>query len=69
MYSNFQPSKSSIRIGRSENCEVMINENMLSRFQCIIDYNMNVGWTIRDGYTVKTKDNLIEYRPSTNGTW
>jgi len=42
---------------------------MLSRYQCIIDYNKNVGWTIRDGYSVKTKDNVIEFRPSTNGTW
>jgi pSer/pThr/pTyr-binding forkhead associated (FHA) protein len=66
---NFQPSKSSIRIGRSENCEVVINEIMFSRFQCIIDYNENVGWTIIDGYTVKTIENVIEYRHSTNGTW
>jgi pSer/pThr/pTyr-binding forkhead associated (FHA) protein len=65
---NFQPSKTAIRIGRSNDCEVIINDNMLSRFHCFIEYNEIVGWIIKDGYIVKNKS-LYEHYSSTNGTW
>lgn len=66
---NFQPSKSAIRFGRSSECEVFINDNLLSRFQCMIEFDTTVGWTIRDGYSTKNVNNNTEYRNSTNGTW
>ena len=66
---NFQPSKSSIRLGRSSECEVCVNDNLLSRFQCLIEFDNTVGWIIRDGYKVKGENNITEYKPSTNGTW
>ena len=66
---NFQPSKSKIRIGRSSDCEVFINDSLISRYQCIIEYDNTVGWTIRDGYTVKNLNGATEYKSSTNGTW
>jgi len=65
---NFQPSKTAIRIGRNPDCEVTINDNLLSRFHCYIEYNNIVGWIIKDGYTVKNKD-IYEHCYSTNGTW
>ena len=47
---NFQPTKSQIKFGRSEDCEVTIDDCMLSRVHCSIEYKENFGWIIRDGY-------------------
>jgi hypothetical protein len=66
---NFQPSKTVIRIGRSNDCEVFIDDNMLSRVHCSIEYREYGGWVIRDGYNVRNKDGNYENKPSTNGTW
>ena len=66
---NFQPSKSAIKVGRSSECEVFINDNMLSRFHCLIEYDNTVGWTIRDGYAIKGAHSNTEFKPSTNNTW
>jgi pSer/pThr/pTyr-binding forkhead associated (FHA) protein len=63
------PTKSSIRIGRSPDCEISIEDNMLSRIHCTIEYRDNVGWLIRDGYLSKYKDGSYESKNSTNGTW
>jgi len=65
---NFQPSKSAIKIGRSNDCEVFIDDKRLSRVQCMIEFDNNVGWTIRDGNFYREK-NMTEFRPSSNGTW
>jgi len=65
---NFQPSKSAIRIGRSPECEVVVNDSNLSRFHCFIEYNNVAGWIIKDGYITKNKD-MYEHKNSTNGTW
>lgn len=66
---NFQPTKSSIRIGRNQNCEVVVEDNMLSRVHCTVEYRNNVGWVIRDGVYNTNKDGNVEVKPSTNGTW
>jgi len=66
---NFQPSRSSIRIGRSPECEVVVNDTNLSRFHCFIEYNTVAGWIIKDGYIVKSRGDLYEHKVSTNGTW
>lgn len=66
---NFQPTKSSIRVGRSQNCEVVVEDNMLSRIHCTIEFRKNVGWVIRDGVYNSNKDGNIEVKASTNGTW
>ena len=66
---NFQPTKSAIRIGRSLNCEVVVEDKVLSRIHCTIVYRKNIGWIIRDGVYNKNKDGSIEMKPSTNGTW
>ena len=66
---NFQPTKSTIRIGRNSNCEVVVEDHLLSRIHCTIVYRKNIGWIIRDGVYNKNKDGSIEMKPSTNGTW
>ena len=66
---NFQPTKSAIRIGRNSNCEVVVDDKILSRIHCTIVYRKNIGWIIRDGLYNKNKDGSIEMKPSTNGTW
>ena len=63
------PTKSSIKIGRSPECEISIDDNMLSRIHCSIENRENIGWIIRDGYLAKLKDGSYESKNSTNGTW
>jgi len=55
-----EPSSSPVRIGRHEECEIHIDDNLLSKFQCTIEYTDDNGWILTDG-----RDN----KPSTNGTW
>ena len=65
---NFQPTKSDIKFGRSNECEVIIDDVMLSRIHCSIEYKENFGWIIRDGYQSK-KGFFYKNKFSTNGTW
>jgi pSer/pThr/pTyr-binding forkhead associated (FHA) protein len=58
-----------IKIGRANECEITIEDNMLSRVHCTIEYQENVGWIIRDGYNIKTMTGSYEVKQSTNGTW
>ena len=60
---SFSPKQSPFIIGRSQECDVIIDDNMLSRFHCSIEYK-NDKWFITDGYI----DNN-NYKKSTNGTW
>ena len=66
---NFLPSKSTIKIGRSANCDITINDNLLSRIHCTIEHRNNFGWVIKDGNEVKNKDGTLDIKRSTNGTW
>jgi hypothetical protein len=59
----FSPNKTQIIIGRSKDCDVIIEDKMLSRFHCTIQYR-NDKWFITDGYI---DNNNI--KKSTNGTW
>ena len=60
---SFTPRQSPLIIGRSQDCDVIIDDNMLSRFHCSIEFR-NDKWFIMDGYI----DNN-NYKKSTNGTW
>ena len=53
----FQTHQAPIKIGRGTDCEVRIDDNNLSRYQCNIEYNSR--WLLNDGFT----------KTSTNGTW
>lgn len=53
-----------IYIGRDTECNVMIDDSLLSRFHCTINYNADGKWIINDG-----KIKAREIKLSTNGTW
>lgn len=57
--STFKPSDGVIRIGRTEDCNIVIRSEALSRCQCCV-YMGKSGWTIADGDGTKS---------SRNGTW
>lgn len=61
---SYSPSKSPFTIGRSPENEVIIEEGMLSRIHCTVEYFDN-NWYISDGNTLN-KNNI---KRSTNGTW
>ena len=61
---SFSPSKSPISIGRSPDCDILIDDNMLSRTHCVVEFK-NDKWFIQDGFV----NERGEVRKSTNGTW
>ena len=67
---NFPPTKSKIKIGRASNCEIVIDDILISRVHCTIEYKKNIGWIIRDGYNNKENtEESMDIKSSTNGTW
>ena len=65
---NFLPTKSIIKIGRATSCEVCIDDILLSRVHCAIEYKNSVGWIIRDGYRNEESFDNDDIKWSTNGT-
>jgi len=59
-FSYFAATSSKIKIGRSKECEIRIEDNNLSKYHANIYYTEERGWILEDGY---------ERNPSTNGTW
>ena len=56
-----------IYIGRDISCNIIIDDSLLSRVHCTIDYTEEEdGWIIYDG---KIDDDVKKNKPSTNGTW
>ena len=51
-------------IGRDISCNIIIDDSLLSRIHCTLEYDDEEGWVIYDG---KIDDN--ENKKSTNGTW
>ena len=62
---SFSPKQSPFIIGRSSDCEVIIDDSMLSRFHCTIKF-MDNKWYVLDG-VIDKKTNKI--KNSTNGSW
>ena len=58
--SYFNASSETIRIGRLNNCEVQIEDSLLSKYQATIRFYEEKGWILEDGF---------ESKLSTNGTW
>jgi len=56
----FFPPLKKINIGRSSNAEICIEDKLLSKIHCNINFDNQTGWTLKDG-----SDNGL----STNGTW
>jgi|LakMenEpi03Aug12_release.lakeMendotaPanAssembly.Ray.scaffolds.fasta_scaffold1035162_2 hypothetical protein len=51
-----------IYIGRNFVCDIKLEDALLSKVQCTINWDEEEGWKLRDG-------NGENCRPSTNGTW
>ncbi|KAL4472427.1 hypothetical protein ABPG74_018376 [Tetrahymena malaccensis] len=49
-----------VTLGRSEKCSLYFKDKLISKVQCLIQFNPNIGWILKDG------DGSL---PSTNGTW
>lgn len=54
-----------IYIGRDISCNIIVDDSLLSRVHCTIEYKDDEGWFISDGKIDDDSSN----RPSTNGTW
>ena len=61
---SFTPKKSPFTLGRSPDCEILIDDSMLSRVHCTISFKGGY-WYIMDGSIIDED----EVRKSTNGTW
>lgn len=63
----FEPKqKPLIYIGRDIGCNIIVDDILLSPFQCTIEYKEPQGWVIIDGKI----DNVTSYnKRSINGTW
>lgn len=55
-----EPGPGTIQIGRKADCDIHLDENLISKYQCNVEFTPSSGWILRDGK---------EKRPSTNGTW
>jgi hypothetical protein len=62
---SFNPKHSPVVIGRSPDCDVIIDDSMLSRFHCTLKF-IDTKWYIIDGTVDK---NTNEVKASTNGSW
>ena len=61
------PRQSPIIIGRSPDCDVIIEDSMLSRFHCTVEFKRDKNkWFIIDGIYDKEKKGI---KNSTNGSW
>ncbi len=49
-----------IKIGRMPDCEIRIDDNLLSKYQASIRWVNGTGWVLDDGFNNK---------PSTNSNW
>lgn len=49
-----------ILIGKNDNCNIVLNDNLLDDIHCNIEYKRGFGWIINDGY---------ENKKSEIGTW
>ena len=55
-----------VYIGRDISCNIIVDDSLLSRVHCTIEYNDEEGWVIYDG---KICDDESKNKQSTNGTW
>lgn len=62
---NFLPENCPFTIGRSNEAEIFIDDNMLSRSHCTVDFR-NGKWVINDGHLLGKEG---EMQRSTNGSW
>ena len=56
-----------IYIGRDISCNIIVDDSLLSRVHCTLEYVDEEGWFIHDGKYDDVDKN--KNKPSTNGTW
>mmetsp|Transcript_1878 Transcript_1878/g.4046 ORF Transcript_1878/g.4046 Transcript_1878/m.4046 type:complete len:297 (-) Transcript_1878:2849-3739(-) len=61
-FSSTEAARCPIRIGRLADCEVRVEDSLLSKRQATISYSAKKGWLLQDGDPLQGKS-------STNGTW
>ena len=49
-----------ITIGKNDNCNIVLEDNILDDIHCTIEYKKGLGWVINDGYNNKKSE---------SGTW
>lgn len=63
----FNPSQvRKLYIGRDIGCDIIVDDSLLSRIHCTMEFKDDIGWTVRDG---KVGEDITQYKVSTNGTW
>ena len=67
---SFNSSKKIIRIGRKKyNNDIELNDHLVSKVNCNIQYDEKNGWKIKDGNEIITETGENKITNSTNGTW
>ncbi len=63
-------AESVIHIGRKNHGNnIELNDHLSSKVNCLVQYNSENGWIIKDGNEVISKNGDIKRNYSTNGTW
>lgn len=57
-----RPEQRSVTIGRSKECFIQFEDQLLSKRQCVLQFDDEKGWVLHDGSGPNQS-------PSTNGTW
>jgi hypothetical protein len=67
---SFNSSKKIIRIGRKKyNNDIELDDHLVSKVNCNIQYDEKNGWKIKDGNEIITETGENKITSSTNGTW
>ena len=67
---SFNSSKKIIRIGRKKyNNDIELNDHLVSKVNCNIQYDEKNGWKIKDGNEIISENGESKITNSTNGTW
>ena len=55
-YAFDQKQIKAILIGKNDNCNIVLNDNIIEDVHCTIEYKSKIGWFINDGYNNKKSE-------------